>query len=219
MRLEELLDRHERGHLTEREAGEMSIGRLLSILNRVEGRLEIFAASAHIPACVMLIGGKGWMAGPACIAPRQSIELYELCRRGDWPAAMALQRRLWALNEVFARYNLAACIKGALELQGYPVGAAPAAPGAAAARGRRGGPRRAARARRALSSRRGIRTARPKRKHLDMGTDPHSHEPRSRDRRTRPMAAVRPDIARPPPAAPPAPPRSAPRSPAPRRAR
>ena len=42
-------------------------GRLLSIINRVEGRMSVFAASAHIPACVMLIGGKGWMAGPACI--------------------------------------------------------------------------------------------------------------------------------------------------------
>jgi 4-hydroxy-tetrahydrodipicolinate synthase len=71
----------------------------------------------------MLIGGKGWMAGPACIVPRPSVELYDLCRRGDWTGAMALQRRLWAINQAFARYNLAACIKGALELQGYPVGA------------------------------------------------------------------------------------------------
>lgn len=98
-------------------------GRLLSIINRVEGRLEVFAASAHIPACVMLIGGVGWMAGPACVAPRQSVELYEACQRGDWIAAMRRQRPLWALNQAFARYNLAACIKGALELQGYAVGA------------------------------------------------------------------------------------------------
>jgi len=34
-------------------------GRLLSIINRVEGRMAVFAASAHIPACVMLIGGNG----------------------------------------------------------------------------------------------------------------------------------------------------------------
>jgi 4-hydroxy-tetrahydrodipicolinate synthase len=70
----------------------------------------------------MLIGGVGWMAGPACLAPRQSVELYELCRRGSWEAAMNLQRRLWTLNQVFAKYNLAACIKGGLELQGYAVG-------------------------------------------------------------------------------------------------
>ena len=98
-------------------------GRLLSIINRVEGRMKVFAASAHIPACVMLIGGVGWMAGPACVAPRQSVELYELCRRKDWAAAMERQRPLWALNQAFAKYNLAACIKGGLELQGYAVGA------------------------------------------------------------------------------------------------
>jgi dihydrodipicolinate synthase/N-acetylneuraminate lyase len=97
-------------------------GRLLSILNRVEGRMQVFAASAHIPVCVMMIGGVGWMAGPACVAPRQSVELYELCRRGDWATAMARQRPLWNLNQAFAKYNLAACIKGGLELQGYAVG-------------------------------------------------------------------------------------------------
>lgn len=105
-------------------------GRLLSIINSVEGRLQVFAASAHVPACVMLIGGVGWMAGPACLAPRQSVQLYDLCRAGDWRAAMERQRPLWALNQAFARYNLAACIKGGLELQGYAVGAplAPQAP-------------------------------------------------------------------------------------------
>ncbi len=98
-------------------------GRLLSIMNATEGRMRVFAASAHIPACVMLIGGVGWMAGPACIVARQSVELYDLCRKGDWAAAMEKQRPLWAINQVFAKYGLAACIKGALELQGFPVGA------------------------------------------------------------------------------------------------
>jgi len=97
-------------------------GRLLSIINRVEGRMQVFAASAHIPVCVMMIGGVGWMAGPACVAPRQSVELYELCRRGDWATAMTRQRPLWNLNRAFARHNLAACIKGGLQLQGYAVG-------------------------------------------------------------------------------------------------
>ena len=36
---------------------------------------------------------------------------------------MARQRSLWNLNQAFAKYNLAACIKGGLELQGYGVGA------------------------------------------------------------------------------------------------
>jgi dihydrodipicolinate synthase/N-acetylneuraminate lyase len=98
-------------------------GRLLAIINKVEGRMKVFAASSHIPACVMLIGGVGWMAGPACIAPRQSVQLYEACLRGDWLSAMELQRKLWDLNQAFAKYNLAACIKGGLQLQGYDVGA------------------------------------------------------------------------------------------------
>ena len=56
-------------------------GRLLSIMNRAP-RMKVFSASAHIPAAVMLIGGVGWMAGPACIVPRQSVRLYELCQGG-----------------------------------------------------------------------------------------------------------------------------------------
>jgi 4-hydroxy-tetrahydrodipicolinate synthase len=97
-------------------------GRLLSIMNRCGDRLHVFSASAHIPACVMLIGGVGWMAGPACVIPRQSVRLYEFCRAGNWDAAMRLQRELWGINEVFARFNLAACIKAGLEMQGYAVG-------------------------------------------------------------------------------------------------
>ena len=97
-------------------------GRLLSILNATDGRMKVFAASAHIPAAVMLIGGVGWMAGPACAVPRASVALYDLCRAGRWDEAMALQRKLWALNQAFAKHNLAACIKGALSLQGYDVG-------------------------------------------------------------------------------------------------
>lgn len=98
-------------------------GRLLSLLNRVGDKIRVFAASSHIPAAVMLIGGVGWMAGPACLLPSESVRLYELCRAGRWAEAMALQRRLWQINEVFARYSLAACVKGGLELLGFPVGA------------------------------------------------------------------------------------------------
>ena len=97
-------------------------GRLLSIINRCGEAIDVFSASAHIPAAVMLIGGVGWMAGPACIVPRQSVELYDLCKAKRWDEAMQLQRRLWRINEAFARYNLAACIKAGLQIQGYDVG-------------------------------------------------------------------------------------------------
>jgi len=97
-------------------------GRLLSIINACGNRIKVFSASAHIPAAVMLTGGVGWMAGPACIVPRQSVKLYKLCMAGNWTEAMALQRKLWWINEAFARFNLAACIKAGLAIQGYDVG-------------------------------------------------------------------------------------------------
>jgi 4-hydroxy-tetrahydrodipicolinate synthase len=96
-------------------------GRLLSIMNRCPD-MKVFSASAHIPAAVMLIGGVGWMAGPACVIPRQSVRLYDLCRAGRWDEAITLQRKLWGINEAFARFNLAACIKAGLQAQGYDVG-------------------------------------------------------------------------------------------------
>src|ERR1700675_1059129 len=97
-------------------------GRLLSIMNRCGDSIKVFSASAHIPAAVMLIGGVGWMAGPARLIPRQSVELYNLCKAARWDEALTLQRRLWRINEAFARYNLAACIKAGLAIQGYDVG-------------------------------------------------------------------------------------------------
>lgn len=97
-------------------------GRLISIMNRCGEGIKVFSASAHIPAAVMLIGGVGWMAGPACIIPKQSVELFNLCRRQRFEEAMELQRKLWRVNEAFARFNLAACIKAGLSVQGYDVG-------------------------------------------------------------------------------------------------
>ncbi len=97
-------------------------GRLLSLINRVGDRIKIFSASSHIPLCVMLIGGVGWMAGPACLIPSQSVKLYNLAMEKKWEEAMALQGQLWRINQVFSKYSLAACIKAGLVLQGFPVG-------------------------------------------------------------------------------------------------
>lgn len=97
-------------------------GRLLSILTRLEGRIDVFSASAHVPLLVFELGGVGWMAGPACIAPERCVAMYEHFRAGRREEAWALQRPLWRLNELFQRHSLAACVKCALELQGFPVG-------------------------------------------------------------------------------------------------
>lgn len=99
-------------------------GRLLTTMNLVEGRIKVFSASAHIPLVVMQMGGVGWMGGPACIFPEESVYLYELTRAGKWDEAWDVQRRMWRINEVFQKYSLAACIKAGLQLQGYDVGPA-----------------------------------------------------------------------------------------------
>lgn len=98
-------------------------GRLLSISTRLGERLSLFAASAHVPLFVLALGGKGWMAGPACVAPALSVELLARWEAGERDAAWALQRRLWRLNELFQRYSLAPCIKAALEELGFEIGA------------------------------------------------------------------------------------------------
>ncbi|MGR3322656.1 MAG: dihydrodipicolinate synthase family protein [Pseudooceanicola sp.] len=97
-------------------------GRLLTMLNRTEGRIGVFAASSHITAAVKMIGGRGWLAGPSCLIPRQSVRLFELCEAGQWDEAMTLQRELWAVNEAFARFNLAGAVKAGLRLQGFDCG-------------------------------------------------------------------------------------------------
>lgn len=102
-------------------------GRLYSLICALGDRMRVFAASSHVPVAVMFLGGVGWMAGPACLIPGESVALYDLCAAGRWDEARALQRRLWRVNQIFAKYNLAACIKGGLEMQGFPVGA-PLAP-------------------------------------------------------------------------------------------
>jgi 4-hydroxy-tetrahydrodipicolinate synthase len=56
------------------------------------------------------------------VIPRQSVKLYDLSKAARWPEAMELQRKLWRVNEAFARFNLAACIKAGLQIQGYAVG-------------------------------------------------------------------------------------------------
>jgi len=98
-------------------------GNLLTLMNRLEGKMKIFSASAHIPLAVMMFGGVGWMAGPSCVVPAESVKLYELARERRWEEAIIAQKRLWGINWVFQKYALAPCIKACLELQGFPVGA------------------------------------------------------------------------------------------------
>ena len=97
-------------------------GKLLSIANTLQDRIKIFSASAHVPVFVFMIGGVGWMAGPACLIPEQCVNLFNMAREKRWEEAFELQKTLWSLNVAFQNYSLAACVKAGLEMQGFPVG-------------------------------------------------------------------------------------------------
>jgi len=97
-------------------------GKLLSIVDALHNRIKIFSASAHVPLFVFMMGGVGWMAGPACLIPEECVALFNLAQQENWIEALELQKRLWSLNVAFENYSLAACVKAGLEMQGFPVG-------------------------------------------------------------------------------------------------
>ncbi len=99
-----------------------NVGKLLSIVTTLGDRIKLFSDTSSVPLFVFLIGGVGWMSGPACVIPEQSIALYEAARMARWEEAAALQKRQWPLHAAFQRYSLAACVKAGLEMQGFPVG-------------------------------------------------------------------------------------------------
>jgi 4-hydroxy-tetrahydrodipicolinate synthase len=43
------------------------------------------------------------MAGPACLVSSQSVALYELFQQGEWDEAIAAQRELWVMNQMFSK--------------------------------------------------------------------------------------------------------------------
>jgi len=61
----------------------------------------------------LLVPFTGWMAGPACVIPRQSVELYNLFKARRWEEALSFQKKLWRINWIFQKYSLAPCIKPA----------------------------------------------------------------------------------------------------------
>jgi len=99
-----------------------NMGKLMTIITNYGNNIKVFSASATIPLFVMMMGGVGWMAGPACIIPKQSVKLYNLFKEGQWDQAIDLQKRLWQMNVAFQKYNLATCIKAGLEIQGFDIG-------------------------------------------------------------------------------------------------
>ncbi len=96
--------------------------KLLAIINHFGNRLKIFSASSHVPLFVFMMGGIGWMAGPACIIPEYCVRLFELAQQKRWEEALEIQKRIVDIILSFQKFSLAACIKAGLEMQGFKVG-------------------------------------------------------------------------------------------------
>jgi 4-hydroxy-tetrahydrodipicolinate synthase len=62
------------------------------------------------------------MAGPACIIPMQSVELYSHCRRGEWDPPWNFSVGSGASTRFSRNTMLRRVSKASLELQGYPLG-------------------------------------------------------------------------------------------------
>jgi 4-hydroxy-tetrahydrodipicolinate synthase len=97
-----------------------NMGRVINIVN--SNKIKLFSSSANIPATVFMLGGVGWMAGPACLIPKLCIKLFDICIQKKYSEAMELQKKIWKLNEAFQNDTPAACIKAGLILQGFEVG-------------------------------------------------------------------------------------------------
>ncbi len=101
--LETLKDLAELPNVNYYKDASSNTGQLFRLTNMVGDKMKMFSASAHVPLFVMMMGGAGWMAGPSCVVPRESVELYNLCKQEKWKEAMVLQRRMWLINNVFQK--------------------------------------------------------------------------------------------------------------------
>ena len=87
-----------------------------------DGGTRMFAATAVPLVPAMLYGAVGWMAGPACVVPTESLALHRACRQGDWARALAIEQALAALGAAFVRLGQAQTIKSLLAAEGYGTG-------------------------------------------------------------------------------------------------
>ncbi|HEX7662719.1 MAG TPA: dihydrodipicolinate synthase family protein [Pseudonocardiaceae bacterium] len=97
-------------------------GFLLSVQGQVGDAVGIFAASAHIPALVLQMGGLGWMSGPACVIPATARDFYRYAVSGAQEDMWKLQRAIWPLCSFFGQHSSSVVAKTALAMNGMPVG-------------------------------------------------------------------------------------------------
>jgi 4-hydroxy-tetrahydrodipicolinate synthase len=63
--------------------------------------VAIFASSAVSMSATMLLGASGVMSGPACVLAPALVRQYDLCLRGEWDAALVIERAMQPVLDCF----------------------------------------------------------------------------------------------------------------------
>lgn len=97
---------------------------------RGAGDFAVLTGSDTLLAATMLAGGAGAICGSANLVPRLGSDLYAAAAAGDWPRALALQERLFAVVAAARAAGFPRGWKAALQLAGICSGqpAPPALP-------------------------------------------------------------------------------------------
>ncbi|MCW5940413.1 MAG: dihydrodipicolinate synthase family protein [Fimbriimonadaceae bacterium] len=85
-----LAERHANLHSVKESSGD--IRRMTGIRAECGDRLAIFVGLDDLIVEGMMVGATGWVAGLVNALPRESVELYELCRRKEWDLAFRLYK-------------------------------------------------------------------------------------------------------------------------------
>ena len=101
------------------------VRRIPHLIELTGGELEILVGGDDWPLEGLAAGATGWISGVAVVAPRECVELSELCRpggTGDFEAARALYARLLPLARFDMTPKLVQYFKAAQDAIGRPGG-------------------------------------------------------------------------------------------------
>ena len=79
---------HDNLHAVKESSGD--VRRVTAVLERLGGRLNVFAGLDDMIVESVAMGGSGWIAGLVNALPAESVRLFDLARSGEWREARAL---------------------------------------------------------------------------------------------------------------------------------
>lgn len=100
-----------------------NITRISEIKRLTKGTMTIFSGWESLTLESFVAGAEGWFCGMTNLAPRESVELFDLAvEKKDLAKAQELFDRLFPLCEFMCQKSHVRCAHAALEIMGRPVG-------------------------------------------------------------------------------------------------